>query len=198
MLSKAVCAQAHQRNGNTQEASALMADVERTIGQTPLGDAHKLLIAKTALATGRLQVGQGLIEAIARNNTDKPLMVAAALRAAQGTPVEAACQDIVERAGSEVQQALKDLLQAKRDGEFARALEIGEAALALSPANFTIQMELCTLYLVAMGRLGQAQQHAQRARELLGALEERQPNHNRVASARKFYRERIAAAGAAP
>jgi hypothetical protein len=196
MLSKAVCAQAHQHAGNVEEAASLMADVERAMGDMPLADSHKLLIARTALATGRLEIGQGLIESIARNNTDRPLVVAAALRAAQGTAVEEACQSIVERAGADVQQALRELQQAKRDSDFARAIEIGEAALQSSPGNFTVQMELCTLYLVAMGRLGQAEQHGARAHELLALLDERQPNHTRVAAAKKFYRERLAASGA--
>lgn len=196
VLSKAVCAQAHQQTGNAAEAAALMAEVERTLGDTPLPDAHKLLIAKSALATGRLEVGKELIEAVARNNSDRPLMVAAALRAAQGTPVEGACQAIVARAGNELQQALRDLQQAKREGDFARAIGVGEASLALSPTNFTVQMELCTLYLVAMSRLGDAERHAARARELLATLEERYPEHNRVAAAHKFYRERMAAAPA--
>src|SRR6185369_4099730 len=164
VLSKAVCAQAHQRTGNEKEAASLMADVERAMPQTPLGDAHKLLIAKTALATGRLEVGQGLIESIARNNTDRPLVMAAALRSVQGTAIESACQAAVERAGADVQRALRDLLHAKREGDFERALEVGEVALELSPTNFSVQIELCTLYLVAMGRLGQAQKHALRAR----------------------------------
>jgi len=198
MLSKAVCAQAHQRTGNEKEAASLMADVERAIAQTPLADSHKLLIAKSALATGRLAVGQGLIESVARNNSDRPMVMAAALRAAQGTAVEGACQDIIARAGSEVQQALRDLHHAKREGDFARAIEVGEVALALSPENFSVQIELCTLYLVAMGRLGQTQEHALRARDLLAALDERQPNHPRVAAARKFYRERLSDAAVVP
>ena len=142
-------------------------------------------------------MGQGLIEAIARNNSDKPLIVAAALRAAEGTPVEAACQTLVERAGAEMQRALDGLHQAKRSGDFAQAIEIGESAFRLSPANFSVLIELCTLYLVAMSRLGKAREHALRARELLASLEERHPNHSRVAAARKFYRERLAQAGAA-
>ena len=194
VMSKAICAQAHQLTGNTSEAASLMAQVEQAMAQTPLEDAHKLLVAKTALATGRLDVGQALIEAIARNNTDRPLMVAAAVRAAQGTPVESECQALVERAGADVQQALQGVLKAKRDGDFEKAIAIGEVALNLSPTNFTVLIELCTLYLVAMGRLGREQEHAARSRELLESLELRHPDHNRVAAARKFYRERLAAA----
>ena len=194
ILSKAVSAQAHQRSGNAEAAAGLMAEVEQSLAHTPLADEHKLMVAKSALATGRLDVGQGLIEAVARNNTDKPLLVAAALRAAQGTPVEAQCRERVAQAGAEVQRALEGLAQAKRSGEFAQAISIGEMALTLSPANFTVLIELCTLYLVAMTRLGQAQQHAERARELLDSLEARHANHDRVAAARKFYRERLAAA----
>ncbi len=194
LLSKAVCAQAHHRNGNAQEAAALMAEIERAIGDTPMGDAHRLLVAKSALATGRVELGQGLIESVARSNTDRPLVVAAALRAAQGTAAEGACREIVARAANDIQRALHDLQQAKRDGDFARAIDIGESALALSPGHFTVQMELCTLYLVAMARLERPAEHASRARELLAMLEERHPEHNRVAAARKFYRERLAAA----
>jgi CheY-like chemotaxis protein len=197
VMSKAMCAQAHQQSGNAAEALKLMAEVEAELGATSLDDTHKLLVAKTALATGRHDIGQELIEAIARNNTDKPLVVAAALRAAAGTPVEAACHSLVERAGAEVQRALEGLLQAKRNGDFAQAIDIGESARQLSPANFSVLIELCTLYLIAMSRLGKAREHALRARELLASLEERHPNHTRVAAARKFYRERLAQAGAA-
>lgn len=197
VLTKAVCAQVHQHTGNTGEAAKLMAEVERGVADMPLPDQHKLLVAKSALATGKLDLGQSLIESVARNNTDRPLVVAAALRAAHGTPVEGACQEIVERAGSEVQQALQDLQRAKREGDFAQAIEVGEKALQLSPANFTVQIELCTLYLVAMSRLDTPREHAARAKDLLGLLEARHPNHMRVASARKFYRERLAAAAAA-
>ncbi|MBW8831739.1 MAG: response regulator [Burkholderiales bacterium] len=192
VLSKAVCAQVHQCTGNTEEATKLMAEVERELVSASLADSNKLLIAKSALATGRLELGQGLIEAVARNNTDKPLMLNAALRAAQGTAVEGACQDIVARAGAEVQQALQDLQLAKRNADFIRAIDIGETALAVSPANFHIQIELCTLYLVAMGRACGKPEHATRAEDLLTALDRKHPNHTRVAAARKFYRERLA------
>lgn len=161
-------------------------------------NSNKLLIAKSALATGGLDLGHGLIEAVARNNTDKPLMLSAALRAAQGTPVECACQDIVARAGADVQQALDDLLQAKRNADFIHAIEVGETALAVSPANFHIQIELCTLYLVAMGRACGKPEHATRAEDLLLALDLKHPNHTRVAAARKFYRERLASPVTAP
>lgn len=197
VLSKAMCAQAHQQAGQGAEAVRLMEEVERDLAAAGLDDGHKLLVARTALATGRHEVGQGLIEEIARNNSDKPMVVAAALRAAQGTPVEAACQALVEQAGVQTREALDALLQAKREGDFARAIEIGEAAYRLSPAHFSVLIELCTLYLLAMGRLGKAREHALRARELLAALEEKHPNHSRVAAARKFYRERLAQAGAA-
>lgn len=196
VMSKAMCAQAHQHAGNASEALKLMAEVEQQLDAAGLDDTHKLMVAKTALATGRHEVGQGLIEAIARNNSDKPLVVAAALRAAEGTPVEAACHALVEQVGAEMQRALEGLHQAKRSGDFAQALEIGESALRLSPANFSVLIELCTLYLVAMSRLGKAREHALRARELLASLEEKHPNHSRVAAARKFYRERLAQAGA--
>jgi CheY-like chemotaxis protein len=197
VLTKAVSAQAHQRTGNVEEAGKLMAEVERGLQVTPLPDANKLLVAKSALATGRLELGQGLIESVARANTDKPLMLNAALRAAQGTPVEAACQDIVAKAGAEVQQVLQDLQLAKRNADFVRAIELGESALAVSPSNFHIQIELCTLYLVAIGRVaGGAAEHAARAQDLLQELDSKHPNHTRVAAARKFYRERVAAAGA--
>jgi CheY-like chemotaxis protein len=196
VLAKAVCAQAHQQTGNVAEATKLMNEVERGLEVTPLPDANKLLVAKSALATGRLALGQGLIEAVARSNTDKPLMLNAALRAAQGTPVEGACQAIVAKAGAEVQQALKELQQAKRNADFIKAIEVGESALAVSPANFHIQIELCTLYLVAMGRAGGQREHASRAQDLLHALDSQHPNHTRVAAARKFYRERVSAAGA--
>jgi CheY-like chemotaxis protein len=192
VLAKAVCAQVHQHNGNTAEAAKLMGEVERALEGAMLGDANKLLIAKSALATGRLDLGQQLIGSVARDNTDKPLMLNAALRAAKGTPVESACQDLVARAGADVQQALQDLQRAKREADFVRAIEVGETALAVSPANFHIQIELCTLYLVAMGRAGRQPEHATRAEDLLISLDRKHPNHSRVAAARKFYRERLA------
>jgi hypothetical protein len=46
--------------------------------------------------------------------------------------------------------------------------------------------------------LGQTQEHALRARDLLAALDERQPDHPRVAAARKFYRERLSDAAVVP
>lgn len=193
LLAQALSAQAHQRTGNEAEAGKLMTEVERGLADTELGDEHKLVVAKSALATGRLDLGQNLIEAVARNNTDRPLMVASAVRAARGTPVEAACQALAEQASAHVTQALQELLQAKRSGDFAQALAIGERALTAAPANFALRIELCTLYLVAMSRLGQAAEHAARARELLGRLEASHPNHSRVAAARKFFRERVAA-----
>jgi tetratricopeptide (TPR) repeat protein len=131
---------------------------------------------------------------ISPDNTDKPLMVAAAMRAASGTPVEEAFKAAVERAGADIQEALQALRQAKRDGDLAKAIAIGEGALELSPANFNVLIELCTLYLLAMNRLGNAQEHTERARVMLALLEERYPHHGRVAAARKFYRERLAAA----
>jgi len=194
LLCKAVRAQGLQQTGSVAEAAALMADIESSLTAAALDDHDKLLVAKTALSTGRMDFGQAIIEGVARNNTDKPLMVAAALRAAQGTPVEHECKALVERAGVEVESALQGLRQAKRDGDFAQAISVGEAALKLSPANFAVLIELCTLYLVAMTRLGHAQQHAERAAELLAVLEGRYPNHDRVAAARKFCRERLAAA----
>ncbi|RQP22785.1 tetratricopeptide repeat protein [Piscinibacter terrae] len=196
VLTKAVCAQVHQHTGNVEEAKKLMTEVERGLQVTPLPDANKLLVAKSALATGRLELGQGLIEAVARANTDKPLVLNAALRAAQGTPVEAACQDIVAKAGAEVQQVLQDLQAAKRNADFVKAIELGESALAVSPSNFHIQIELCTLYLVAIGRVAGGAEHAARAQDLLQELDSKHPNHTRVAAARKFYRERVAASGA--
>ena len=90
------------------------------------------------------------------------------------------------------QQALQDLQHAKRSADFIRAIELGESALAVSPANFHIQIELCTLYLVAMGRACGKPEHAMRAKDLLTALDRKHPNHTRVAAARKFYRERLA------
>lgn len=198
VLSKAVCAQVHQHTGNTAEAAKLMAEVESGLATASLLDSNKLLIAKSALVTGKLDLGQGLIEVVARNNTDKPLMLSAALRAAQGTPAEGACQDIVARAGADVRQALENLQQAKRNADFIHAIEVGETALAVSPANFHIQIELCTLYLVTMGRACGKPEHATRAEDLLLALDRKHPNHTRVAAARKFYRERLASPLTAP
>ena len=194
MMCNAVRIQGLQQTGATKEAAALMTDIEASLADAVLDNHDKLLLAKAALATGRMAVGQGLIESIARDNTDKPLMVAAAMRAAAGTPVEEAFKAAVERAGADIQDALQALRQAKRDGDLTKAIAIGEGALELSPANFNVLIELCTLYLLPMNRLGKAQEHTERARMMLDSLEERYPHHGRVAAARKFYRERLAAA----
>lgn len=193
LLSKALQAQGLQQLGQDDKALALMQAVLQELPNASLRDEHKLLLARSALATGELELGQALILAVARNNSDQPLLLAASLQSAKGTPVEAACQELIERAGMDVEQALRQLQQAKRGGDLGEAIEVGEAALALAPQNFSVQIELCTLYLIAMNRLGQAQQHAGRARELLEQLVARHPNHDRVAAARKFFRERVKA-----
>lgn len=193
LLSKALQAQGLQQLGQEDKASALMQEALKALPGVSLRDEHKLLLARSALATGELELGQALILAVARNNSDQPLLLAASLQSARGTPVEAACQELVERAGKDVEQALQQLQQAKRGGDLAKAIEVGEAALALAPQHFSVQLELCTLYLIAMNRLGQAQQHADRARGLLELLQARHPNHDRVAAVRKFFRERVEA-----
>ena len=190
-LCKAIHVQGLAQGGSTEEATALMDDIESSPVPAALDDDGRLLLAKTALAAGRVAFGRELVETVARNNTDKPLMLAAALRVADGSAQEDACKQWVERAGAEVEQALRDLRQAKRDGDFARAIAVAETALAQSPKHFTVLIELCTLYLVAMPRLGQAEEHAARALALLAQLEECHPNHDRVAAARRFCRERL-------
>lgn len=69
----------------------------------------------------------------------------------------------MEHAGAELERAVKKIRQAKRDGDLALAISAGKAALALSPTHFTVLIELCTVYLVAMPRLGKAKEHANRA-----------------------------------
>ena len=190
-LGKALQAQGLQQLGQTDKAAALMQEAQQGSGMDELPDAHKLLMARSALATGNLELGQELILAVARNNSDQPLMLAAALKSAKGTPVEAACVEQVEREGRDVVEALQQLQQAKRGGDLAQAIVVGEAALQRAPLNFSVQIELCTLYLIALNRLGQTQQHGARARELLDQLTARYPNHDRVAAARKFFLERV-------
>jgi len=199
LLAKALGAQAQQRLGNAEAAAALMDELAQDLAQPPgaavaLDEQQKLLLAKSALATGRNELGQQLIGDLARNNSDRPLLLASVLRAAAGTPAEADCRALVQQAGQQMSAAMSELQQAKRSGDVAQALEIGERALALSPQNFNVLIELCTLHLIAMGRLGQPEQHRERARELLARLERSHPNHDRVAAARKFFRERAGAA----
>ncbi|MDM4765924.1 response regulator [Pelomonas sp. SE-A7] len=189
-LGKALQAQGLQATGQAEKAAELMQQAQLGTGMAQLPDAHKLLMARSALATGNLELGQELIMAVARNNSDQPMMVAAALQSAKGTPVEAACRDEVEREGRHVEEALQQLQQAKR-GDLAQGIVAGEAALARAPDHFSVQIELCTLYLIAMNRLGKAQEHATRARQLLDHLAAKYPNHDRVAAARKFFRERV-------
>lgn len=190
-LGKALQAQGLHQLGQADKAAALMEEAQQGGGMAELPDAHKLLMARSALATGNLELGQDLILSVARNNSDQPMMLAAALKSAQGTAVEAACREQVEREGKDVEEALQQLQQAKRGGDLAQAIVVGEAALQKAPQNFSVQIELCTLYLIAMNRLGQAEQHAGRARELLEQMATRYPNHDRVAAARKFFRERV-------
>lgn len=202
LMAKALSAQAQQRLGNEAAAGALMDEVAQELGQDPtlagLDEQHKLLVAKSALATGRNELGQGLITEVARNNSDRPLLLATALRAAAGTPAEAECRALVEQANQQMSATMGELQKAKRSGDVARALEIGEQALTQSPQNFNVLIELCSLHLLAMGRLGKGEpareQHRERSRELLAQLERSHPNHDRVAAARKFFRERAGAA----
>lgn len=192
-LGNALQAQGFQLLGQPDKAAELMALAQQGSGMAELPDAHKLLMARSALATGNLALGQDLILAVARNNSDQPMVLAAAMQSAKGTAVEAACREQVEREGRSVDEALQQLQQAKRGGDLAQAIVVGEAALRRAPQNFSVQLELCTLYLIAMNRLGQAEQHAERARELLEQLGNRYPDHDRVAAARKFFRERVKA-----
>jgi tetratricopeptide (TPR) repeat protein len=198
LMAKALGAQAQQRLGNEAAAGALMDEVAQDLAQTGLDEQHKLLVAKSALATGRNELGQGLITEVARNNSDRPLLLATALRAAAGTPAEAECRALIEQANQQASATMSELQQAKRSGNVARALEIGEQALTQSPQNFNVLIELCSLHLLAMGRLGKGEpareQHRERSRELLAQLERSHPNHDRVAAARKFFRERAGAA----
>lgn len=196
LLAKALSAQAQQRLGNAAAATALMQEVEQRMAKTPLDEQHKLLIAKSALATGQTALGQQLITELARNHSDRPLLLASALRAAEGTPAEAECRALIEQVGREMTEAMNALQQAKRSGDVARALALGEQALALSPQNFNVLIELCSLHLIAMGResADAREPHRARAAELLARLEHSHPNHDRVAAARKFYRERAGAA----
>jgi CheY-like chemotaxis protein len=190
-MAKALTAQAQHKLGNTAEASILMGELKQHLSEVSLDESGKLLLAKTALATGQDELGQQLINEVARNNSDRPMMLAAALRAAEGSAIEAQCREQVLAAGKVVETALQQLQLAKRSGDVAKALTVGEEALEMSPQHFTVQIELCTLHLIAMTRLGSASEHADRARELLGKLEESNPDHDRVAAARKFFRERV-------
>ena len=194
LLARAVNAQAQQRLGNESAAAALMDEVAQDLapGGGALDEQHKLLLAKSALATGRNELGQQLIAEVARS--DRPLLLASALRAAAGTPAEAECRALVERVNAEMAEALAGLQRAKRSGDMAQALEVGERALQLAPQNFNVLIELCTLHLIAMGRSGEPERHRERARELLARLELSHSNHDRVAAARRFFRERAGAA----
>jgi DNA-binding NarL/FixJ family response regulator len=199
LLGKALSAQAQQRLGNTAAATALMLEVEQAMPGAVLDERDKLMVAKSALNTGLTALGQGLITEVARNNSDRPLLLATALRSAAGTAAEADCRALIEQAGREASQTMGELQQAKRSGDVAAALEVGERALALSPQNFNVLIELCSLHLIAMGRQAadehRREQHRARAAELLARLELSHPNHDRVCSARKFYRERAGSGG---
>ncbi len=196
LLAKALSAQAQQQLGNEAAATALMDEVAAKLASdgAELDGPSKLLLARSALNTAHPELGQQLIAEVARNHGDKPLLMASALRAAVGTPAEAECRALIARASEEVAQVMGDLQRAKRSGELAQALEIGEQALLRSPQNFNVLIELCTLHLIAMGRPAvepaARQEHRERARELLERLELGHPNHDRVAAARKFFRER--------
>lgn len=192
-LCKAVRAQGLQRTGRADEAAAMMADIEFALSTQTFDDHSKLMIAKAALITGHTELGQVLMESVARSNSDKPSMLAATLRIAQGTSIEDSCKNLVDRAGGQVEQALQDIRQAKRNGDFALAISIAESVLNLSPTHFTVLIELCTLHLVAITRDTNALEHAERAHDLLDLLESSHPNHDRVAAARRFYRERMVA-----
>ncbi|HEY1090296.1 MAG TPA: tetratricopeptide repeat protein, partial [Burkholderiaceae bacterium] len=193
LLGKALHAQALQALGQHHEAAQMMAEVEHNAAEMggALSGEHKLLLARSAIATGRLEMGQALVDEVIRNNTDQPMLLAATMQAVKGTPVESACRDSAEKAGVAVNHAMQELQSAKRSGDWAQAIAIGEAALKLSPQHFSVLIELCTLYLIAMKRLGKEQEHAARAKELLGQLEANYPNRDRVAVARRFYRERV-------
>ncbi|MFN3809363.1 MAG: response regulator [Roseateles asaccharophilus] len=196
LLAKALGAQAQQQLGNETAAAALMDEVAAALETegTALDGPSKLLLARSALSTGHPDLGQQLIGEVARNHGDKPLLMASALRAAAGTPAEAECRKLIERASEEVAQAMTDLQRAKRSGELGQALEVGERILARSPQNFNVLIELCTLHLIVMGRQTDEavrQTHRDRARELLERLELHHPMHDRVAAARKFFRERV-------
>lgn len=191
MLGQALQAQGLQQLGQHEKAAALMSQAQASGDLRSLPDLHKLLVARSAVATGDLELGQALIVEVARNNSDQPMLLAAALRSAKGTAIEASCNQQIEREGRDVAEALLQLQHAKRGGDLGQAILVGETALLRAPQNFSVQIELCTLYLIAMSRLGQAEEHGARARELLEQLEARHPNHDRVAAARKFFRERV-------
>lgn len=190
LLCKAVSAQGLQQTGRAEEASALMAEIAASGACESLADTEKLLLAKSALSTGHQAFGLELVRSVARKHSDQPLLLAAVQRIAAGDP---ACVEAVERAGAEIQGLLDGIRQAKREGEFARGIELGERALALSGDHFAVLIELCTLYLVAAPRLGHAAEHAGRAKALLERLETLNPEHTRVAAARRFYREHMPA-----
>ncbi|WP_077037241.1 response regulator [Pelomonas sp. KK5] len=192
-LAKALSAQAQGKLGNAAAAAELMNELKAHAGEVELDESGKLLLARTALSTGQEDFGQQLISEVARNNSDRPMMLAAAMRAAAGTAREAELREQVMAAGKVLEGSLQQLQAAKRSGDLARALEIGEAALAQSPQHFSVLIELCTLHLIAMTRLGSASEHADRARALLDRLESSNPDHDRVAAARKFFRERVGA-----
>ena len=190
-LAKALNAQAQTKLGNTAAATALMDELKEHMAEVSLDENAKLMVAKTALATGDQELGKTLITEVARNNSDRPMMLAAAIKASQGTALEAECREMVVAAGNVVETALEQLQQAKRSGDLVKALAVGEEALLLSPQHFSVLIELCTLHLIAMTRLGSAREHSDRARLLLTKLESINPEHDRVAAARKFFRERV-------
>jgi len=192
-LTKALSAQAQSQLGNEAAAAALMAELKSHAGEVNLDENGKLVLAKAALAVGQDDLGQQLIVEVARNNSDRPMMLAAAMRAAAGSAKEAECRDQVMAAGKVLEGTLQQLQAAKRSGDLAKALTVGEEALSLSPLHFTVQIELCTLHLIAMNRSDEAGAHADRARELLARLELINPDHDRVAAARRFFRERVGA-----
>jgi tetratricopeptide (TPR) repeat protein len=196
LLAKALSAQAQQRLGNGAAASALMATVAQDLALAPLDEQQKLLVAKSALLTGHPTLGQALIGEMARQHSDRPLLLASLLRTAKGTSAEAECRALVEQAGREMTEVMSELQRSKRSGDVAGALAVGERALALSPQNFNVLIELCSLHLIAMTRAEQPIPHQARAAELLAQLELSHPKHDRVAAARKFYRERVGAAPA--
>ena len=190
-LTKALSAQAQSKLGNERAAAALMDELKAKVSEVSLDENGQLLLAKTALATGQDELGQQLIAEVARNNSDRPMMLVAAMRAAAGSPKEAECREQVMAAGKVLEGSLQQLQVAKRNGDLAKALTVGEEALSLSPQHFTVQIELCTLHLIAMNRGDADGAHANRARELLARLETSRPDHDRVAAARKFFRERV-------
>lgn len=183
-------AQAYVALGDMESARQAAENARRLAGP-PSPSLHGLLVAKGLLAVGD-RSGLDMLKACVKADHENAKMLNLARKVLKDTGNEAQAADLIDAVADSVRTTLDNAQKLRRAGDFAKAREMVDMALAELPDNTGVLIEASQVYLLALMRQPQKDADMVRAvARFLDRLDQLLPGSDRVAALRAYFRRTL-------